>query len=80
MTSILQGLEGVVCLIDDVLIQEKDEEEHDVRLIAALNHLQNADITLNLERFKFRILKVDFLGHVIDKYNLTQKRCKLSQM
>ena len=32
MSAILEGLEGVVCLINDVLITGKDEAEHDHRL------------------------------------------------
>ena len=34
MNSILAGLEGVVCLMDDVLVFGKDKEEHNVRLTA----------------------------------------------
>jgi len=31
MNSILEGLDGVVCLMDDVLVYGKDEAEHDAR-------------------------------------------------
>ena len=31
MSKILEGLEGVVCLIDDVLVQGRNEAEHDER-------------------------------------------------
>ena len=33
MNSILEGLEGVICLIDDVLVVGKDVTEHDTRLM-----------------------------------------------
>jgi len=33
MNSILGGLEGVVCLMDDVLVYGEDEAEHDARLL-----------------------------------------------
>ena len=34
MSEILQGLDGVVCLIDDILVYGKDQEEHDTHLTA----------------------------------------------
>ena len=38
MSTILEGLQGVLCLIDDILIFGKDKEQHDERLLAALLH------------------------------------------
>jgi len=32
MSEILRGLEGVVCMVDDILVYGKDQEEHDERL------------------------------------------------
>ena len=36
MNEILDGLSGVVCHVDDVLVSGKDQEEHDSHLNAAL--------------------------------------------
>ena len=33
MSAILEGVEGVVCLIDELLVIGKDEAEHDTRLM-----------------------------------------------
>ena len=33
MSAILEALEGVICLIDDMLVIGKDEAEHDTRLM-----------------------------------------------
>jgi len=35
MSRILEGLEGVVCQIDDILVFGKDQEQHDRRLPGA---------------------------------------------
>ena len=41
MNQILDGLDGVLCLIDDVLILwGKDQKEHDAHLEAALSRIQ----------------------------------------
>jgi len=46
MSTILEGLEVVLCLMDNVLIFGKDHKEHDSRLIAALEKIQVAGVTL----------------------------------
>ena len=46
MMTILSGLEGVLCLIDDVLIFAQDEKEHDERLNLALKRIEEASSSL----------------------------------
>ena len=65
MSTILEGLEGVVCLIDDVLVIGKDEAEHDTRLMQVLERLESVGVTLNREKCAFRQSSVKFLGHLI---------------
>ena len=66
MNHILTGLNGVLCLMDDVLIFAKDQAEHDKRLEAALTRIQVAGATLNLEKCEFGKTQIKFLGHLID--------------
>ena len=63
----LEGLEGVVCLVDDVLVFGSNREEHDARLSAVLQRLEKAGATLNKEKCVFHQTSVKFLGHVIDE-------------
>ena len=65
MSGILLGLDGVVCQINDVLIFGVSQEEHDSRLIAALQRIKRARVTLNAEKCQFS--KIKFLGHIIDE-------------
>jgi len=67
MSEILSGLNGVVCLVDDILVYGKTREEHDERLHKVLQRLQEAKATLNLEKCQFAQSRVNFLGHVIDR-------------
>ena len=46
MSEILTGLEGVVCLIDNILIYGNTEEQHDKRIKAALSQISKAGLTL----------------------------------
>jgi len=40
MSEILSGLDGVVCMMDDILVHGKTQEEHDERLRKVLQRLQ----------------------------------------
>ena len=57
------------CQVDDIfnLVFGETQEQHDKRLIAVLERLADANVTLNLEKCKFSTDKVEFLGHVIGK-------------
>lgn len=70
MNQILEGLPGVLCLIDDILIFGQDQNEHDVRLQAALRQLQEAGVTLNPEKCAFSQHSLKFLGHMIDEQGI----------
>ena len=67
MSKLLDGLEGVVCLMDDVLIFGVTTAEHDIRLIKVLERLQSAGVTLNPTKCEFNKSSVKFLGHLVDK-------------
>lgn len=66
MAEILRGCEGVVGLIDDLLIHGQTEEEHHRRLIKVLEKLKSEGVTLNQEKCQFYATETSFLGHVVN--------------
>ena len=66
MSQFLQGLEGVICKTDDILVHGVDQKEHDERLRATLQRLQEAGVTLN-DKCEFSKLSIKFLAHIIDR-------------
>ena len=66
MSDILTGLEGVVCMMDDVLIHGQTAKEHDERLDRVLQRLQEAGLTLNRQKCHFSQSQVKFLGQIVD--------------
>ena len=78
MSRILEGLDGVVCQVDDVLIHGGSEEEHDTWLEAALERVEKAGVTLNREKCVFKTKRVKFLGHVIDESGVSADPEKIS--
>ncbi|MES9884563.1 MAG: RNase H-like domain-containing protein [Sedimenticola sp.] len=67
MDRVLNGIEGVVCRIDDILITAPSDEEHIKRLTEVLNRLKTHNIKLKKEKCTFMNDRVTYMGHVIDK-------------
>ena len=67
MSKILSPLDGVLCLMNDVLVVGKDQTEHDERLKAVLQKIETAGATLNPSKCEFRRRQLKFLGHLVDE-------------
>ena len=70
MNLILLGVNGVLCQMDDVLVFGGNKQEHDARLTAALNRIQEAGVTLNKEKCEFAKTELTILGHLIDQHGI----------
>ena len=62
---ILEGIPGVACLMDDLVVFGSTVEEHDARLKTVLQRLQEAHLTLNTKKCVFHSKEIKFLGHKI---------------
>ena len=65
MEKILQGLEGVVCMMDDVLVFGSTPAEHWSRLRKVLEKISASGMTLKKEKCEFACSEVKFMGHII---------------
>ena len=70
MVKILEGLEGVLCYLDDVLMFGKNSDEHKIRLQAVLECLEAVGVTLNSSKCAFNKDLMNFLGHIVDKQGI----------
>lgn len=59
MRQLLEGLSGILCLMDMDIVLRSNQEEHDTCLTATMECLDAAWVTLNLRVWK------EFLGHVL---------------
>ena len=59
----MEGLDGVICIVEDILVHGRTETEHDKRLDSVLARLTRAKITLNPEKCKFFKHQLMFVGH-----------------
>ena len=53
MSEILTDLPGVVCQMDDILVFGKTQDEHDKHLKAVLKQIEEANVTLSLQKCEF---------------------------
>ncbi len=66
VTQTLAGIPGVIVYIDDILVFAQTKEEHDQILHNVLQRLNSKNFQLNIDKCRFSITKVHFLGHVIE--------------
>ena len=67
MDTVLQGISGVICYIDDILVSSKDEASHLGTLEAVFKRLEKHGFRLKQEKCNFLTSSVEYLGHVISK-------------
>ena len=78
MSAVLEGIPGVLCHLDDVLVYGKDSQEHDSRLIAVLERIRAAGITVNPTKCEFAKTQLTFLGHLINHNGISADPAKTS--
>ena len=61
----LEGLTGVICIADDVVIHGVTLEDHDRNLNDFLLRCQEKGIRLNSEKLELRMKEITFMGHKI---------------
>jgi transposase InsO family protein len=75
---VLEGIIGQVNMTDDVLIHGANEQEHQQALLSTLKKLEDAGLTLNLEKCEFYKEEVKFYGlrFTKDGVSPTEERVK----
>jgi len=70
MEQVLQGIDGVLCYLDDILVTGSTEQQHLERLDKVLERLEAHDLRLKVSKCSFLQPKVEYLGHLIDEEGL----------
>lgn len=70
METVLQGIPGVVCFQDDILVTGKTKEEHVNCLRRVLERLNDCGLKIKRSKCVFFQKSVSYLGHVMDKDGL----------
>ena len=70
MDTILQGVPGVICYIDDILVTGASEEDHLRNLEEVLRRLEEHGFRLKRGKCIFLAKSVEYLGHQIDRQGI----------
>ena len=78
LNNVLEGVPGVLCHKDDVLVYRKDSQEHESHLTAVLKTIKAAGITLNPTKCEFSRSSLTFLGHLINQKDISHDPARIS--
>ncbi|CAB0017172.1 unnamed protein product [Nesidiocoris tenuis] len=67
MDKVLDGIEGVACYLDDVMVTGRSLEEHLDTLNTVLKRLEAEGIRVNPQKCKWLQRSVEYLGHIVDR-------------
>ena len=77
MDQILQGVPGVFCYLDNIIVTGSTLREHVEQLATVLKKLEEYGLKANREKCKFLRSSVEYLGHVISAEGLQQSPKKV---
>ena len=79
MDCTLQGLEGVICYLDDILVVTKvRDDDHNILVDNDMQRLNEEDWTLKLSKCEFSVNKLIWLGYEIDETLQNSPKLRLS--
>lgn len=65
MDRVIEGISGVACFFDDILLGGKSREDLQEKLTAVLQRLQENGLRLNLQKCRFFVDSLTYLGHQV---------------
>ena len=77
MDEVLRGLDFAYSYLDDILIASRNEEEHLAHIREVLSRLQDYGLTLNVDKCKFGVKELAFLGHWVSSEGIQPLREKV---
>lgn len=77
MDSVLQGIDGVTCYIDDILVSSPDDESHLSTLGEVFARLEKHGFRLKLDKCEFMQPCIEYLGHIISAEGIKPVPSKL---
>ena len=75
--AILEGIDGVLCQMDDILIFEATQSQHDERIREVLGRLQKENVTLKSKKCLFSVQEVKLLGQTINEWGIGSDQDKV---
>ncbi len=74
----IEGLNGVVSIVDDVIVHGRTRQEHDQNLHEALRRISGSGIKLNEDKLDVGVSEVQYFGHLLTSDGLKPDPAKVS--
>ena len=75
--SVLAGIDGLFCYLDDLLVHAKNEEEHYAILEQVFSRLQEAGLAIKLDKCEFGVKSVEYLGYEVSEHGIKPLKRKV---
>ena len=75
--QVLQGISGVQCLLDDIIVMGPNDKEHRKNLNAVFQQLNDYGRQVNKNKYKFFEDRIEYCGHEIDRHGLHKTKSKI---
>ena len=70
----------VATFIDDVIVRTETEEEHDELVVEVIRRLEENDLYVKLEKYRWKVREVGFLGVVIGLKGIKMEEEKVKEV
>ena len=80
ISKTLQGIPGVATYLDDILIYSEDFENHLITLKKVFRRLSDNSLLLNIDKCKFAVSEITYLGHSISDKGVTPLRSRITDL
>ncbi|XP_041771477.1 uncharacterized protein K02A2.6-like [Anopheles merus] len=75
--TMLAGVKGVSCYMDDIIVGGATEQEHEANLMAVLKRIQEYGFSIRSEKCAFKVQQLRYLGYIIDTHGLRPDPAKI---
>lgn len=66
----MEGLKGVDCIADDILLSADNDAQHDTHVCNLLKRYEHHDMTFKLPKSQFKVPEVMFQSHIFSAEGL----------
>ena len=66
----LKDIPGVEVVVDDLLVWDEDNEQHDTRLMKVLERARSCNLKLNKTKCHIKQPEISYVGHTLTKDGL----------
>ncbi len=80
MDQLLEGIKGVTCRVDDILITGPNDEQHMIRVREVIGRLEKAGFRCRMDKSQFMEPSVVYLGHEVSKYGIRPVSSKVETL